>query len=307
MPPLSKNPLVSIIVPSFNQGVFINQTIESILDQNYRPIEIWVIDGASTDNTLDVLRRYNNVSEISWISEPDSGVVEAVNKGFKYAQGEIGAIQSSDDFYMPRAIDIGVKELLNNSNLGFVFGDINKIDCEGNELTHYCLKPFSVENVLSLQTWIPQPACFFRMDLAKELGGWREEVSFAADTDLWMRMMLNANAKKINSFLAKRRIHDQQRDIQGDRIISAYERMIKDLFEKYTAPPELRAAADAGTLLLKNRYGYDEAAKVKNQRLRKAVKIYPPLKKHIILPSQIPGVDQMLNVFRKIKSLFQPA
>lgn len=303
--PISKSPLVSIIVPSYNQGAFIEQTIDSILKQNYRPIEILIIDGASTDNTLEILRKFNDVSEISWISEPDSGVVEAVNKGFELSKGEIGGIQSSDDFYLPKAVGIGVKELCNNSRLGFVFGDICKIDSDGNTLSQYRLKPFSIENVLSLQTWIPQPACFFRMDLAKELGGWREEVSFAADTDLWMRMMLKASAKKIDSFMAKRRIHDQQRDLHGDRIVRAYEQMIEDLFEKFQAPVELRPAAEAGVLLLKNRYGYSETEKVKSQRMRKAVAIYPPLKEHILIQSRIPGVNQMLNAARKLRALIQ--
>ena len=297
--PLSKNPLVSIIVPSFNQGSFIRQTIESILEQNYRPIEVWVIDGASTDNTLEVLHKYDNVFEISWISEPDSGVVEAVNKGLARAKGEIGGIQSSDDFYLPGAISVGVKELCSNLDLGFVFGDIIKIDSKGNELSHYILKPFSVENVLSLQTWIPQPACFFRMDLAKELGGWREEVPYSADTDLWFRMMIKSKAKKIDVFMSKRRVHDKQRNTHVEKIIRDYNRMINDLFERFGAMPSLRPAAEAGILLLRNRYSCGEKEEIKFNRIEEAKNIFPSLKDALMPP---PSIQTLLwEIFRRLK------
>ena len=194
LPPPCEAPLVSVIVPSYNQGAFIRQTLDSILEQDFRPLQILVIDGASTDQTLDVLHRYDEVPEVNWLSEPDSGVVEAVNKGLKLANGTIGAIQSSDDFYLPGAIRSGVRALLADPALGFVFGDIVKIDAAGNDLTQTDLGPYSLENVLSFQTWIPQPSTFFRLDLAKSLNGWREEVSYAADTDLWLRMGFHAAA-----------------------------------------------------------------------------------------------------------------
>lgn len=87
---LPERPLVSIVVPSYNQGRFIRDTIDSILDQDYRPLKIHVIDGASTDETAEVLRSYGNIPELDWVSEPDSGVVEAVNRGF----ARVGGISS---------------------------------------------------------------------------------------------------------------------------------------------------------------------------------------------------------------------
>lgn len=297
----SSNPLVSIIVPSYNQGKFIAETLDSILGQDYRPLEVIVVDGASTDETLSVLHRYDDVAEVRWISEADSGVVEAVNKGFALACGEIAGIQSSDDFYLPGAIRTGVEELLSAQNFGFVFGDIIKIDAAGNEIMKAVLKPFSLKGVLSLQTWIPQPSTFFCLELAKQLGGWREEVPYAADTDLWMRMLLQAEAKKIDRFLAKRRNHGGQRDIHGDRIVRDYSRMIDDLFIKFSAAADLRPAADAGVLLMINRYSRGESERIQLQRARAAVKLYPPLKEHIHLPSRIPGVACGLELARKLK------
>ncbi|MEI7731524.1 MAG: glycosyltransferase family 2 protein [Verrucomicrobiota bacterium] len=272
-------PLVSIIIPSFNQGKFIKATLDSILSQDYRPLEIIVVDGASKDETVTVLHQYDGVPEVKWISEPDKGVVDGVNKGFRRAQGLFAAIQSSDDYYLPGAIATAMKELQNDSQLGFVFGDIVKIDADGRELSRSKLGPYSRENILSLQTWIPQPSCFFRLELARQLGGWREEVPYAPDTELWYRMMLRAGARKIDQPLAVRRMHGEQRDRQGEKIIRSYAQVVQDYFEKFGAPPELRPAAEAGLLLMRNRYGYGENESVKLDRLRQAVEMYPPLAK----------------------------
>jgi len=105
-PSLQKNnkPLISIIIPNYNNGKYIRETINSALIQDYRPIEIIVIDGASTDDSVKILHEYDNMPEVKWISEPDKGVADAVNKGFTIAKGEICGIQSSDDYYLPNAL-----------------------------------------------------------------------------------------------------------------------------------------------------------------------------------------------------------
>jgi glycosyltransferase involved in cell wall biosynthesis len=289
LPLLSNNPLVSVIVPSFNQGRFIRATLDSILSQDYRPIEVIVVDGASTDDTVRILREYDGIPEVRWLSEPDSGVVEAVNKGFALAKGEIGAIQSSDDFYFPAAVRRGVEALMADPSLGFVFGDIVKIDADGHELSRTSLAPFSLENVLSVQTWIPQPSTFFRLELARSLGGWREEVPYAADTDLWFRIAFRAGARKLDAVLAARRLHDAQRDMQGARIIRDYTRMIDTLPGLPAAPERLRRAAAAGKLLMQNRYDYEGGYWAGWWRLCKACMIYPPLHARIDTGALMPG------------------
>ena len=109
-----EKPLVSIVVPSFNQGKFIGETIESILSQKYRPLEVIVMDGASTDETLNVLDGFRSCPEMRIRSEPDKGVVDAVNKGLKDARGWITAIQSSDDVYLPDTVETAVEALRAN-------------------------------------------------------------------------------------------------------------------------------------------------------------------------------------------------
>ena len=250
----ARRPLVSIIVPSFNQGRFIDKTLNSILAQDYRPLEVVVVDGASTDETVAVLHRYDAVPEVRWISEPDHGVVDAVNKGFARARGELAAIQSSDDYYLPGAVSAAVAALQANPALGFVFGDILKVDAEGRELDRTNLAPYTLENVLAVRTWIPQPSTFFRLALARELGGWRESVPYAADTDLWLRMAFRAGARKIDCLIAGRTMHEAQRDKHGDRIVRDYTRMLEELEPLRRGPAALRRAAEAGRLRTVARY-----------------------------------------------------
>lgn len=247
-------PLVSIIVPSYNQGRFIRRTLESIFTQDYRPLQVIVIDGASTDETVDVLRSFDGTPGFEWVSEPDNGVVEAVNKGFARARGVIGGIQSSDDFYLSGAISVSVAALLEDPTLAFVYGDVAKVDAEGRELSRSQLGPFSLAGVLLMETWIPQPSTFFRLNLAQSLGGWREDVPYAADTDLWLRMALQAPARKLDRLLAQRSMHEAQRDTQGTKIARDYGKMIDSLLPQFQAQG-LGGAARAGKLLMANRYG----------------------------------------------------
>src|SRR6185436_19107774 len=111
--------LISVVIPSYNQGRYIRETIDSTLAQDYRPIEVLVMDGASKDETVDVLQSYD-APELQWISEPDRGVVDAVNKGLARARGEIIAIQSSDDVYVPGAFSAVAQAM---PGFELVFGD----------------------------------------------------------------------------------------------------------------------------------------------------------------------------------------
>jgi glycosyltransferase involved in cell wall biosynthesis len=244
---MSESSLISIIIPSYNQGKFIRKTLESVFEQDYRPIEVIVVDGASQDETVSVLQSFAHHPELKWVSESDKGVVDAVNKGFARATGTFAAIQSSDDYYLPGALSAAVAALQADPSLGFVFGDVVKVDAEGRELDRTQLLPYSLENVLAVRNWIPQPSTFFRLSLAKELGGWRETVPYAADTDLWLRMAFKTNARKIDRLMAGRTMHEAQRDKHGDRIVRDYARMLDEL-------KPLQHAPAAGRLRMKARY-----------------------------------------------------
>lgn len=286
---MSAHPLVSIIVPSFNQGRFIRRTLESILSQDHRPLEVIVIDGASTDETVSILQEFSSHPELQWVSEPDRGVVEAVNKGFARARGAIGGIQSSDDFYLPGAIRAGVEALQADPALAFVFGDIAKVDAEGNELSRTNLASFSLERVLTMDNcWIPQPSTFFRMARAQALGGWREEVPYAADTDLWLRMALDAPARKLDRLMAQRSMHEAQRDTQGARIVRDYAAMLDSLMPQLRASG-LAGAARAGKLLMAARYDPPRGEWAQVALRWRTLAACPKLAKRLPLRSLLPG------------------
>lgn len=247
-------PLVSIIVPSFNQGRFIRATIDSILSQDYRPLQIHVIDGGSKDETVDVLKSYGDIPELRWVSEPDKGVVDAVNKGFRQVTGDIVGIQSSDDTYLPGAISQAVATLTNNVDCGLVYGDTVKIDADGKEISRNQIGPFSIENFFLFRTWIPQPSAFFRREMLDLCGGWDDRVPYAADTDLWMRMMFKTRVIKQDSFWSQRRIHDAQRDTQVARISRDFCRMIDQSADVAQASTEVQRMAEAAKHLIQVRY-----------------------------------------------------
>ena len=256
---VSAGPLVTVIVPSFNQGQFIRQTLDSILRQDYRPVEILVIDGGSTDETVDVLKSFGARADLTWVSEPDRGVVDAVNKGLQAARGDIMAIQSSDDCYAPGAIARVVREFVADPQVGLIYGDTVKVDEHGQELSRYQIGEFSLENLFLIKTWIPQPSAFFRRELFEVLGGWDERIPYAPDTDFWIRMAFRTEVRKLDEYLSQRRLHGAQRDVQAARILRDYSRMIEQSEEIRQAPRHLRRAAHAGKHLLRIRYNPDNS------------------------------------------------
>lgn len=251
---LRSRPLVTVIVPSFNQGRFIAETIASTLAQDYRPLEVLVIDGASTDDTLDVLARFSSAPELTVRSEPDDGVVDAVNKGLRTAGGEILAIQSSDDVYLPGAISTAVAELDAHPEAGMVFGDVEHIDEQSTVTGRDILSAFSLAEYLGRLTYVPQPTAFFRAAAAHSIGGWRSEVSYAADADYWIRIALEFPVVKIDRILAQYRYHAGQRDKHADRILRDWERMIALLPSDSPMSPELTRFARMGVHLARYRY-----------------------------------------------------
>ena len=243
-----------MIVPSFNQGRFIRETIDSILSQDYRPLEVLVLDGASTDNTLEVLKSYGSMPELKWWSEPDNGVTDAVNKGLQRATGEIITIQSSDDVYLPGAIRAGVEALTKMESVALVYGDVEYIDEYSRIMGQEILSPFDLKRYLGRFTYIPQPSTFFRAWVAKEIGGWRQEVSYAADADYWLRIATKHKVQKIDRMMARYRYHPEQRDTQRAKIASDWERSVRDLISTAGFDKETLRFVEMGIHLARYHY-----------------------------------------------------
>lgn len=248
--------LLSIIVPSFNQGRFISRTLDSILSQDYRPLEVIVVDGASVDNTVEVLREYaGNHPELRWQSEPDSGPADAVNKGLALARGEIAAIQSSDDIYYPGALTAVMSTFRENPDCGFVIGHYQGINADDRVIYTERLPEFSWEAYFGLALCIPQSSIFFRMKLAHEVGGWDGKY-YACDVDYWLRLLLRTRAIRIDRVLSGWRLYAGARTHSGQhrRIWEGYWQMIEDNVELARATPRIRRLAHASKHILAMRF-----------------------------------------------------
>ena len=303
LPALSERPLISIVVPSFNQGAFIRQTLTACLEQSYRPIEIVVMDGASTDDTVAVLKSFGELPELRWISEPDQGVVDAVNKGLRAARGEIACIQSSDDFHLPGCFATVMEAFHRNPKAGLVFGDVERVDVAGNISFSPRQPKYSLARLLARELFIYQPTAFFRRDLAMRLGGWNPEIPYVPDIDLWIRLAFHSEVVQCAAVLAAYRTHPDQRDRHRDRIYLNYLRMLELSQELPAAPLRLRLAAKAGAALLKFRYGgpwtHAELTRAAWTALlcRPALLFSPLLPKHRLLP----GYFALTGLRRKLR------
>ncbi|MDR0547871.1 MAG: glycosyltransferase [Deltaproteobacteria bacterium] len=204
-----KNPLVSVITPSYNQGHFIKKTIDSILSQSYSNIEYIVVDGGSTDQTIDILRSYGD--KIHWISEPDKGQSDALNKGIAMANGKIIGWLNSDDLYLPDAVRTAVTFLTENPEYELVYGNGHIIDLYDN-ITRPCpdVIPFNYK-ALAERCIICQAATFFTKSLFDKVGGINQNLQYCMDYDLWIRMAKFVKFMYLPIYLASFRIYDDNK------------------------------------------------------------------------------------------------
>lgn len=211
-----KDPLVSIVTPTYNQVNFLEKTIQSVLNQDYPHLEYIVIDGGSDDGSVDVLEKYSK--ELSyWVSEPDQGQTEAINKGFARANGEILAWINSDDLYRPGAVSEAAAYLSEHSDVGMVYGDVSYIDESGEVIGHFNAKQASYQRLRRGAVHIPQPAAFWRANLWQDVGPLDPSYYFAMDYDLWLRLAEVTQLKYLEGhWWANFRVHGKSKTILSD-------------------------------------------------------------------------------------------
>lgn len=197
-------PLVSVVVPSYQQGRFISACIDSILRQNYPRIEVIVMDGGSTDGTCETLAGYGD--RIHWVSEPDDGQAAAVNKALALSSGSIIGWLNSDDVYRPGAIRNAVSALKGGSGCRVVYGEADYIDRAGVRIGRYPTDTFSVSNLLN-HCCICQPSVFFQRSLIDEAGMLDTRFDMAMDYELWLRFSRFTPFLFLPETLAASRIH----------------------------------------------------------------------------------------------------
>jgi glycosyltransferase involved in cell wall biosynthesis len=220
-------PLVSIVTPSLNQAAYIEAAIESVLGQDYPNIEYLVVDGGSTDGTLDILRRYGE--RLRWISEPDAGQADAINKGMRLTHGEILAWLNADDQYAPQAVSRAVAELQADSQAAFVYGHAEFTDQAG-RLIAPCVRvePFNLHRLLNYLDFIVQPTTFFRRDAFLAVGGLDASLRYCLDYDLWIKLALRYPVRYLPELLARVRVYPATKTASGGiERLHEIERMVR--------------------------------------------------------------------------------
>jgi glycosyltransferase involved in cell wall biosynthesis len=214
---ISKNayPLVSIITPSRNQAPFLEATIQSVLGQDYPELEYLVIDGGSTDGSLDIIKRYKKRLAY-WVSEPDRGQTDAINKGFAHAKGEIFAWLNSDDLLLPGAITRAVNYLISHPETGMVYGDADFIDETGNVIGRFPARQTDYRRLRQGYVHIPQQSAFFRASMWNQVGPLDPNFYFAMDYDLWVRIAQQSCIDYFPETWACFRLHRNAKTIMAD-------------------------------------------------------------------------------------------
>ena len=203
--------LVSIITPSFNQAAFLEQTLRSVLEQDHPNNEYIVIDGASTDGSVELIQKYQDRLAF-WVSEKDSGQAEAINKGLARATGDIVAWINSDDFYFPGAIASAVKVFETHPEAGLVYGDTVAVDEKGEFIHFPKYAQWSLEDLLTFNI-IGQPAVFMRRDVLLKAGFLDPSFHFLLDHQLWIRMASHAPMVYVPERWAAGRFHESAKNV----------------------------------------------------------------------------------------------
>jgi glycosyltransferase involved in cell wall biosynthesis len=236
---MNDHPLVSIITPSFNKAPYIEETIQSVCNQTYTPIEHIVIDGGSTDGTVSILEKYSG--RLAWKSEPDQGQSDAINKGWRQAQGEIIAFLNADDTYLPDAVETAVNHFLLHPEAGMIYGDGILSDENGRFLSNFTAGEFDLENLIYCRDNILQPSVFLRKSVFESIGELDVNLHLAMDLDYWIRIGLRYPVSYITQPLATAKIYqDAKSSAQMHRYVVEYEQILKKVFSNPKLSPEIK-------------------------------------------------------------------
>lgn len=206
---------ITIIIPSYNQGQFIEETIKSVINQSYKNFELIVIDNQSTDQTKEILRKYS--SQIKVVCDKDTGQTNAINKGFKMAAGDILAYLNSDDLYEKNTLKIVADYFKKNPKIKIVYGKGKFINEKGKFLGFYKTKPPTLKNLFK-ECVISQPTVFMRREVYEQIGPFDESLNFAMDYDYWIKVAKKYKFYFINKTIASTRLHKQSKTSQSKKV-----------------------------------------------------------------------------------------
>ena len=208
-------PRITVITPSLNQGEFIRQTVDSVVSQGYPGLDYWVIDGGSTDATLAILRSYED--SIRYISEPDGGQADAVNKGLHRATGDVIGWLNSDDMYLPGALETVGIYFRDHPETAVLYGDAYYCDDSGKILEPYPTRDFDWET-FSTECYVCQPSVFFRRGILEDVGLLNPALHFCMDYDFWIRVFRFHPPRRLRQFLSVSRMYSRNKTLSSRRV-----------------------------------------------------------------------------------------
>jgi glycosyltransferase involved in cell wall biosynthesis len=215
---VSKNPLVTVLSPALDAERFIEATIESVLTQDYEPVQHIVLLAGSTDATAAIVEKY--ASSLS-VKDGPLTLPSKLNYGVRISTGEIIGWLSSDDLYLPGAISAAVEALVNYPDVGMVYADHLEIDTQGHEIRRINCPDFDLSTQLNRGNLVSQPTAFFRRETFSRAGAFDERFRFAIDYELWIRMGKCSRIRHVDAYWAAYRRHPGQQSYVHAREVGA--------------------------------------------------------------------------------------